>query len=83
MVFNRIAVIGLGALAGAAAALFVGIRRRVERANSLEGRVEVQDWESAPIKGTVPGAQLPKPEEVAKEVTGVTPVKSVPNPTGM
>ena len=83
MVFGRTAVIAMSVLAGTAAALFVGTRRRIDRANALEGRVEVQDWESAPLKGTVPGARLPAPEEVAKEVTGVTPDKSVPNPTGM
>ena len=83
MVFNRTAAIAMGVLAGTAAALFVGTRRRVDRANALEGRVGVQDWESAPLKGTVPGAKLPATEEVAKDVTGVTPVKSVPTPTGM
>jgi hypothetical protein len=83
MMFSRTAVVVLGALAGTAAAVFVGARRRVDRANALEGRVEVQDWESAPLKGTVPGAKLPPPEEVAKDVTGVTPAKSVANPTGM
>jgi hypothetical protein len=83
MVFGKTAVFAFSVLAGAATALFVGTRRRVERANALEGRVEVQDWESAPLKGTVPGAKLPAPEEVAKEITGVTPVESVPNRTGM
>ena len=83
MAFNRTALLLFGAVAGTLAAAFVGTRRRVERANALEGRVEVQDWESAPLKGTVPGAKLPPPEEVAKDVTGVTPVKSVANPTGM
>jgi len=71
MMLGKTAVIAFGVVAGAATAFFVGTRRRVERANALEGRVEVQDWESAPLKGTVPAANLPTPKEVAKGVTGV------------
>ena len=74
MEFNKSAGSVLSALAGTVSAWFGGTRRQVERADALEKRVQVQDWESAPLKGTVPGAKLPTPEEVAKEVTGVAPL---------
>ncbi len=71
MVINKTALLVLTGLAGALASVFVGARRRAERAKALEGRVEVQDWESAPLKGTVPAANPPTPKEVATTVTGV------------
>jgi hypothetical protein len=73
MVFNKTVVLALTALAGTAAALLVSGRRRIERAEALEDRVRVQDWESMPLRGTVPGAQVPAPQQVAREVTGVAP----------
>ncbi len=71
MVFNKTGLLVFGAVAGTLTAAFVGAKRRLDRAHALKGRVEVQDWESAPLKSTVPGAQLPEPNEVAKEVTGI------------
>lgn len=71
MAFNKTALIVFAGLAGALASVFVGVQRRIDRANALKGRVEVQDWESAPLKGTVPAANPPTPKEVAKGVTGV------------
>jgi hypothetical protein len=68
--FSKSAARVLSTLTGSVSALFTGSRRRAERAHALERRVQVQDWESAPLKGTVPGAKVPTPEEVAKEITG-------------
>jgi len=70
MVFNKTALLVLTGLAGVVAGVFVGARRRIERVKALEDRVEVQDWESAPLKGTVPAANPPTPKEVATRVTG-------------
>jgi len=77
MVMNKTGLLIFGALAGTLTAVFVGAKRRTDRAHALKDRVEIQDWESASLKSTVPGAQLPEPNEVAKEVTGV-PVSGVP-----
>jgi hypothetical protein len=71
MVFSKTGFLVLGAMAGTVAAFIVGARRQIDRANALKGRVEVQDWESEPLKATVPNAQLPEPADVAKKVTGV------------
>jgi hypothetical protein len=71
MSLNKTAFLVFTGVAGAVAALFVGVQRRIDRAKALEGRVEVQDWESAPLKGTVPAANPPSAKEVATRVTGV------------
>ena len=71
MTVNKTAVLVLTGVAGALAGVLVGTRRQIDRAKALKGRVEVQDWESAPLRGTVPAANPPTPKEVAKTVTGV------------
>ena len=74
MPFNKFFM--LSALAGTAAAFFVAARRQSERAEALRERVEIQDWESAPVKPAARGAQIPAPEAVAEEVTGIPSVVS-------
>ena len=69
MALNRTALLVLTGLAGTLAGLFVAARRQTKRADALNERVEIQDWESAPLTGTVPGANVPTPKEVAKKVT--------------
>ena len=62
------------ALAGTAAAVLVAARRQSVRAEAIKDRVQIQDWESAPVKPR--GAQIPPAEEVAEEVTGIPSVVS-------
>ena len=59
----------MGALASAAAAVFVALRRQAERSGAIKDMVDRRDWES-PVP---PATRVPSPEKVAEDVTGIPP----------